>query len=446
MPTPESRTSADQPIFIARRHLDIIRQAGIDAASAELAVSRNLTLLQGVLSAGHQQIELHPDGKIFVIAFGKASAGMCRAAAAILGTRLATGVAAVPGNDQNGIPEEFRAIAAGHPLPDEGSLLAGELTEELLHDTAAEDLVLALISGGGSSMMELPLPGIRLDDLKQLNRLLLDSGAPIQEINTVRKAISRIKGGGLARLAAPAKVISLILSDVVGDRIAAIASGPTVLTEQGKRGKGSAVQSQAIAVLQEYALWKRIPMSVRRALQRDPPRRRHAKRPLNIIIGNNRMVVDAADRQARDLGYATRVLSYRMQGEARDIGARIGQRVVEAKPGTCLLWGGETTVTVTGAGKGGRNQELALAGAVKMQSKRGAFLMSLATDGVDGPTDAAGAVVSGETASKARALGFQPEQALAHNDAYPLLQAVGALIQTGPTGTNLMDLVVGLRI
>lgn len=442
MPTP----SAKKGIGTGLKHLDIIRETILDAANAERAVLRNLNVSSSTLTAGHEHIKLHPKGNIFIIAFGKAAAGMCRAAASVLGSRLSIGLAAVPHGDSGDLPAGFRVVSAGHPLPDEGSLSAGEMAEHLLRGANPEDLLLALISGGGSAMMELPLAGITLDDLKQLNRFLLESGAPIQEINDVRKAVSRIKGGGLARLAAPARVVSLILSDVVGDPLPAIASGPTVLTSEPKRVKEGTLQTRAVVVLQKYRLWESIPHSVRHALGQKPAPRRSAGRPLNIIIGNNRMVVDTAARQARDLGYATRVLSYRMQGEAREVGVKIGRQLTSAEPGSCLLWGGETTVTVTGPGKGGRNQELALAGALHMHTAQGVLLMSLATDGVDGPTDAAGAVVSGETVVQARSLGLYPERALNRNDSYPLLQAVDALIHTGPTGTNLMDLVVGLRI
>jgi glycerate 2-kinase len=425
----------------AHRHLKLIRQAALDAADAELAVHRNLELLPDALSVGRKRIDLHPEGRIRMIAIGKASRSMSRAAEAVLGAKLSAGLAAVPRDDSKPPLEKIETIPAGHPLPDLGSLSAGKRAAELVQGSRREDLLLTLISGGGSAMLELPLAGISLEDLQTLNLLLLNSGAPIEDVNTVRKAVSRIKGGGLARLSAPARVVSLILSDVVGDRLSAIASGPTVLSSGSREAR-----SKASAVLEKYELWEKTPSNVRRELQREPAPHRPARRPINVIIGSNRMVVHAAKQKALGLGYDAQVLTYQMRGEARDIGAKFGRRLNRASPGTCLLMGGETTVTVVGDGLGGRNQELALAAAFHLESKPDAALMSLATDGVDGPTDAAGAVVNGETILKARRLGLDPEQALERNDSYPILKDVGALIQTGPTGTNLMDLVVGLKL
>lgn len=441
MSSKKPQPNAPCDLEAAHCHLVHIRKAALDAADSELAVRCNLALSRSALSAGDQTVDLHPEGRILLIAFGKASSYMSRAAAAVLGDRLSAGMAAVPKGAPDPQLDRIEAIPAGHPLPDRGSLAAGERAAELVDALQSEDLLLALVSGGGSAMLELPLVGITLDDLQTLNQLLLHSGAPIEDINTVRKAVSRIKGGGLARLAAPANVVSLILSDVVGDRISAIASGPTVL-HPAAQPAGQA----AIDVLRKYDLWEKTPDSVRRALQQTPAPFRAARRPINVIVGSNRMVVQAAQRKAQDLGYSARIVTYRMQGEAREVGSKFGQRLSQASPGTCLLMGGETTVTVVGGGKGGRNQELAVAAALRLESSTDAALMSLATDGVDGPTDAAGAVVDGDTIPKARRLGLNPEQSLEQNDCYPLLHELDALIQTGPTGTNLMDLVVGLKL
>jgi hydroxypyruvate reductase len=311
--------------------------------------------------------------------------------------------------------------------------------------------VLALISGGGSALMELPLPGVRLGDLQALNRQLLASGAEIGEINRVRRALSQIKAGGLARLAWPAQVVALILSDVVGDRLSLVASGPTVLT-----GSDS---MEARRILQRHVLWREAPETVHLALaQRGPadrsgtarhaPRRRTAgrpaRRPVNVLVGSNRHLIQAAARAAADLGFQVRVLTGRMQGEAHEVGTRFGARLRRAPPGSCLLMGGETTVTLTRAGRGGRNQELALAAGLALEGQPGRAVMAFASDGVDGPTEAAGAVVDGGIALRAESLGLDPREALARHDSYPLLAAVEALIHTGPTGTNLNDLVVGL--
>jgi glycerate-2-kinase len=424
-----------------RHHLERIQKTALESADAELAVRRNLLLSSGGMSIGEKTIELHPEGRILLIAFGKASSNMAAAAAAVLEERLSAGLAAVPIDAHDPQPDEIEFIPAGHPLPNQGSLSAGERAVELVHALQSEDLLLVLISGGGSAMLELPLAGITLDDLQTLNQLLLHSGAPIEDINTVRKAVSRIKGGGLARLAAPAKVIALILSDVVGDRLSAIASGPTVLSSASKHAGAAAID-----VLRKYDLWEKAPNNVRLALQQAPPPPRPARRPINVIVGSNRMVVRAAQVEAEDLGYSVQILTHRMRGEAREVGSTFGRRLRQASTGSCLLMGGETTVTVVGDGVGGRNQELALAAALALKSSSDLAVMSLGTDGVDGPTDAAGAIVDGHTVSKARRLGLDPEQALKRNDSYPLLDEVGALIRTGPTGTNLMDLVVGLKL
>jgi hydroxypyruvate reductase len=313
----------------------------------------------------------------------------------------------------------------------------------MLAETRRGDIVLALISGGGSAMLELLVGGVELEEMRALTRTLLLSGAPIEAVNTVRKTLSQVKAGGLARLAAPARVVSLILSDVVGDKISAVASGPTVL-QYARPG-------EARAVLKRFVGWPDVPEQVRRALRRSVQAGSHVPRPRNILIGSNRQVVEAARRQAAEMEFAARTLTMRMRGEARDVGGRFGARLARIARGRlaaarplCLLMGGETTVTVRGPGQGGRNQELALGAMLALEGVAGVAVMALATDGVDGPTDAAGAVVSGESAARARLLGFDPLAALEANDAYPALDALGALLRTGMTGTNLNDLVVGL--
>jgi hydroxypyruvate reductase len=328
-------------------------------------------------------------------------------------------------------------IPAGHPQPDKGSLACGRAIEAMLADSSPHDVVLTLVSGGGSAMLEIPVQGVSLVDLQDTNRVLIRSGAPIHEVNTVRSALSRVKSGGLARLAAPARCVSLVLSDVVGDRMASIASGPTVLRAVSPR--------QAVSILKRYDLWKEIRKSVRDALSVDRSPRTSAPRPSNILIGNNRMVIEAAVSTATELGFRVRVVSRQMHGEARQVGRRMASRMIRSAGPECLIMGGETTVQVRGSGRGGRNQELALAAAIGLDGCAHASLMALATDGIDGPTDAAGAVVTGETAGQARQLGLDLATALADNDAYPCLDRLEALIRTGPTGTNLNDLVVGLK-
>jgi len=428
------------------KHLAEIRYAALAAADPARAVTRNLRLFRHDILAGPHNIELKPNSRVFLVALGKAAPAMCHAAAEVLGERLTVGIAAIPHDYTDPLPPRIRPHHAGHPLPDQGSLTAGQAVYDLLTATVPDDLVLVLISGGGSAMLELPVPDVSLEDLRTLNMLLLRSGAPIEAVNTVRQAVSQIKAGGLARMASPAPVVALILSDVVSDRLSAIASGPTVLRKipPTKLKWGTATPKTARSVLEHYEIWDLAPQAVRAALSRPeapPPR---ARRPRNILVGSNRLVVNAAAGRAANLGFKPRVISLRMRGEARDVGYRLGRSLCRAKGPACLLMGGETTVTVLGDGRGGRNQELALSAALVIEGTPDAAVMALATDGVDGPTDAAGAVVSSQTIPQAHALGLDPVSALKHNDAYPLLEAVGALLHTGPTGTNLNDLVVGL--
>jgi hydroxypyruvate reductase len=418
------------------QHLAAIRNTALRTADPFAAVIRNLRLSDSHLYAGTHAQPLHPDSRIILIALGKAASPMAIAAAAQLESRLVGGVAVVPIQHSGELPTSVNAIPAGHPHPDEGSLAAGEAAVELLRDTSKLDYVVVLISGGGSAMFEHPLPGITLDDLRTLNASLLHSGAPIEDINTVRRALSLVKAGGLARLAAPARCVALIMSDVVGDRLSTIASGPTVLR--------SANPEAARAILQQYALLDSTSQSVRAALspkQASPP---PAPRPITILVASNHAVVQAAQVQAEELGFPVKVLSRQMRGEARHVGQRIAKRLASATGPLCLLMGGETTVTVRGRGVGGRNQELALAASVILDGVENVALMSLATDGVDGPTDAAGAVVTGRTATQLRAARVDAEAALVANDSHTALHACGALVRMGPTQTNLNDLVVGL--
>ena len=431
-----------QPRFEDHKdHLRKIMLQALGAADPHAAVQRFLCLSQEGITAGTYLLDLKPEARVYLVAFGKAAPAMTNAAVEILQDKVAGGVVAAqcPLDDP---PPVLQCFIAGHPLPDAGSLAAGYAVAQLLKNTSEDDILLALVSGGGSAMLELPLPGIELDDLRRLNSLLIQSGLPIHKINAVRRALSRIKNGGLARLAAPARVVSLILSDVVGDRLSAIASGPTVLKP--------ASHAEARQILKERGLWAETGESIRVALNSPGPPRVRARRPRNILIGNNSRVIHAAGQQAIALGFSERIVTSNMQGEAREVGDRFGlqlrnirQRGMLEEP-TCLLMGGETTVSVQGQGLGGRNQEVALASAIALEGTPRIAVMSLATDGVDGPTDAAGAVITGDTAARAEALGFTPRESLEENDAYPLLEAVGALIHTGPTGTNLNDLVVGL--
>jgi hydroxypyruvate reductase len=341
------------------------------------------------------------------------------------------------------------AIEAGHPIPDQAGVEGTQRMADLLAGATERDLVLAVLSGGGSALLVLPAPGLTLADLQDTTDLLLRSGATIVELNAVRKHLSQIKGGGLARLAGRAPVVSLILSDVVGDPLDVIAAGPTA--------PDPTTFAEAWAVVERYGLVERLPEGTRRHLQAgldgDLPDTPKPDDPLfervhNLLVGNNRLAAEAAVEAARANGLNALLLSTYVEGEARQV-ARVAaalakEMVAHGRPAplpACLVWGGETTVTVRGQGKGGRNQELALAAALALEGLPQVLLVALGTDGTDGPTDAAGAVATGKTINRARSLGLDPVAHLENNDAYPFFHALNDLILTGPTGTNVNDLM-----
>lgn len=414
-------------------HLEILRAAALRAADPAEAVRGHLK------PADVAEIE-----RVFIVGAGKAGVAMAQAAVEIVGAKLAGGAVAVPnlprGDDVHG--EGMHFLKGGHPLPTEGSLAAGRAIAELLAQTTTRDLVLAIISGGGSALMELPKAGLSISDLQITNHQLLKCGATIYEFNTVRKALSQIKGGGLLRLAAPAQVLGLILSDVVGSNLAIIASGPTV--------PAPAEQNQtALEIIERYQLQESLPPAVFQALT-------HPSTPIHLsaspsvenrLIASNRQAGEAAAQAARELGFAAEFIGDDWQGEAREVGAQFAEKLVatfhHASP-VAIIAGGETTVTVRGTGKGGRNQEAALAAALALEGKTNLVISTFGTDGVDGPTDAAGAVVTGETVARARKLGLEPQMFLENNDAYNFFAALGDLVITGPTGTNVNDLWFGL--
>jgi hydroxypyruvate reductase len=433
--------ASPQPDWNARLdHAADLRQAALAAVEPAAAVRRNLRREADSLLVGGERIELAPESRVFVVGAGKAGAAMAAAASAVLGPRLAGGCLAVPNLPAGSLPIEF--VEAGHPIPNAGTLAAGQRIADLLAGTRATDLVLALISGGASALLELPVPGVTLDDLKATTQALLRSGATVVELNIVRKRISQIKGGGLARLAAPARLAGLILSDVVGDPLESIGSGPTV--------PDPTPPDEALAVLERYDLLQSIPPAVVKAVatQRSPITNPQLQ-ITNHLIASNALAAQAAVERARALGFNAMLLSTFVEGEAREVGRVVAGLAKGLRrhhghplsPPACLVLGGETTVTVRGEGKGGRNQELALASAIALDGWERTLVMALATDGVDGMSPAAGAVVTGETAGRARALGLSPQAALAANDSYTFFNALGDAIVLGPTGTNVNDLI-----
>ncbi len=430
-----------------RRHLDQLQNAALSAVNPQQIVKSSLSLKGDSLLIYDTAFSLNPSNKIIVIGAGKAGIPMARGVEHVLGDRITDGLVAVPMLVENSI-NRIEFIVGGHPLPDEGSIEAGNKLNALLDNTHHKDLVIVLISGGGSALLEQPEEGVTLSDLQVMNDLLIRNGVPIQEINTVRRQLSRIKGGGLAKMAAPAKTIALILSDVVGDSLNDVASGPTI------QDQASALE--ALNILDKYHLTGMVPEEIISALKLNLERDNHLLKEFpesvwNFLIGNNKIAAEAAKRAALDLGFQTYVVTTIMRGEAREAGRVVAALVkcirdtapVALKP-ICLILGGETTVTVRGNGVGGRNQELALAASIELEGIDKLAMMTLATDGVDGPTSSAGALVTGETLRRARKKGLHAQKFLENNDSHVFFTQLGDTISTGPTGTNVNDLVFGL--
>jgi hydroxypyruvate reductase len=391
-------------------------------------------------------------GRLLLVAAGKAAPAMAKAAEEVLGDRIGAGLAVT--NAPGPALARVTVRLAGHPVPDARGLSAAEQVETLVRALSADDLVLVLLSGGASALLPTPAYGLTLEEKAATTSLLLRAGADITQLNTVRKHLSRLKGGGLARIAAPARVLSLVLSDVVGDDLATIASGPTA--------PDPTTYADALAVLSERALLDQVPPPVRAHLEAGARGERAEtpkpgdplfRRVETHVVGSNGRSVAAAAREAQRLGLRPLVLTTRLEGEAREAGrflVSILRECVEsgrpARPPVCLVAGGETTVRVEGDGQGGRNQELATAAATALDGfPAPAVVASLATDGIDGASDAAGGVVDDETCRRGREVGLAPPSAfLAQNDTRNFLGPLADLIVTGPTGTNVVDLVLAL--
>lgn len=428
-----------------------ILDAGIAAGDAARLTGAALRLRGSRLAVGGRDIDLDRVRRVVVVGAGKASGAMAMAAERVLGERIGHGLVAVK-DARDVATTRVRVVEAGHPIPDQQGEAAAREMLRIARAAGPDDLVLCLVSGGGSAMTPAPVPGLGLADKQGVTRLLLESGATINELNAVRKHLSTFKGGQLARAAAPAPVIALLLSDVVGDPLDVIASGPTA--------PDPTTFEDALAVVDAFGLRSRLPASARHRLE-SGARGEAADTPkpgdpifagvTNLVIGNNGLVVEAAAAAARRLGFAPLVLTRSLQGEAREVArafVSVMQEVVQSgrpvgRPG-CLIAAGETTVTVRGRGRGGRCQEFCLALATAVADLPGAAVLAAGTDGTDGPTDAAGAVVDATTHDRARAGRLDARSALADNDAHGFFGTLGDLVVTGPTRTNLMDLYLGL--
>lgn len=394
--------------------------------------------------------------KIVLVGFGKASYQMTEAFLEEIDNDLVSeGVIITKYGHKSSNPLKHKVVKvfeAGHPIPDVNGLKATNEIVGLLKRADEKTMILSLISGGGSALLVSPYNGITLQDKQKAIDLLLKAGADIFELNTVRKHISDIKGGRFVEIAHPASIMSLIISDVIGDRLDVIASGPSC--------PDTSVFSNAVNVLDKYDLIDKVPISVKKILTSGQegriPETPKPDNPLfkdvrNIIIGSNRIGVEAARAESERLGYRTEILSMDITGEARKVGNELARKAIERSnelrltgkgKKLCLVSGGETTVTVKGDGKGGRNMELALGFAGEIEGIDGITLLSAGTDGTDGPTDAAGAVVDGETVLKAKVIGLDPELYLNNNDSYNFFDKVESLLITGPTGTNIMDMQI----
>jgi glycerate 2-kinase len=415
--------------------------AGLAAADPREAVLRSARVEGDEIFAGGERFEAE---RVFVVAAGKAAGAMVQGAGELLGERIAGGLVVTKYGHEASFGE-LETIFAAHPEPDERGVEAARRVEELAGSLGEGDLLLALISGGASALLADPAPPIGLADLKLLTGALLRSGAHIGEINTVRKHVSVLKGGGLASLAAPAPTLALLLSDVVGDDPSAIASGltapdPTTLQETWQALNRYEIEPPGSVA--EY---------LKGAEETPKPGDALFEGVVNVVCGSGRHAVEAAAEKARNLGYEPHIVSTTVTGDARGIAsvyAAVIREVLESgnpAPAPCaFLSGGEATVTVRGDGAGGPNQEFALALAVELDGVGGWAALAADTDGGDGPTDAAGGLVSGATASKVRDNGVDPREALENNDAYAALEAGEALLFTGPTGTNVNDLRVAL--
>jgi glycerate 2-kinase len=428
--------------------LDIFKDALLAADPVE-AVHRYFRVKGGLLQIGDIDYFLNQFRRIWVMGAGKASARMGKAIEEALGDRIAGGLVIV----KYGCGEKLKRInvlEAGHPIPDRAGLIATEELLSLAKKIDKDDLVINLISGGGSALLAAPLEGIELEDCQTLTELMLRAGMRIDQVNAIRKRLSKVTGGRLAQAVYPATIISLILSDVISDKLDVIASGPTV--------PDTTRLSHSMELLESYKIWDQTPPRIREFLknsQDEAPKADDAafKRVQNLIIGSNLISLEAARHCAQKLGLSPALLTSSVQGEARELGKIYGSFFREMlksgnplKPPACMIAGGEPTVTIKGTGRGGRCQELALAVAMEIQGLEGAFFLAAGTDGTDGPTDAAGAVCDWTTVSRAKAQDMDPEAFLLVNNSYNFFSSLGDLVKTGPTGTNVMDihlLIVG---
>ncbi len=425
-------------------------EAALGAADPREIVKSKIIVKDNKLRISQHEFDLNKFKRIYVVGGGKASGKMAETLESILGNQISKGIVNIPYNSGSYRTCRISLQEASHPIPDEAGMKGTKKILELISQAEKNDLVICLISGGGSSLMPLPRNELTLEDKQQVTDALLKSGATINEFNTVRKHISDFKGGWLAKKAYPATIVNLILSDVIGDSLDFIASGPTV--------PDSTTFGDAMEVLKRYKIWGNAPQSVKtllvngqKGLIEETPKKadKAFKKVHNIVVGNNRSATLATCNSFQSFGMHTLLLTSFLEGEARHVGtilAAIAKEVVASGnplPKPCgIVVGGETTVTVVGDGKGGRNQEIALSAALKIYGMEGIAIASLSTDGIDGPTEAAGALADGQTISRSKEQELIAKNFLARNDSYNFFSKLNDVIFTGFTGTNVNDVSV----
>jgi len=425
-------------------------EEGVKASDPIEVIKNSVNVYDGkVIVKGIEKFDLKNFHRIIVIGAGKAAAKMALGLEYILGDMISGGIVTAPKGVKTK-PKRIKVLEGDHPIPSNRNVENTEKIIEFLKDRDERDLVIVLISGGGSSLLTIPENDVRIEDIIETNKLLLKCGANIKEINTVRKQICGVKGGKLfAKYIYPSRALTLIISDVIGDDIEVIASGPTA--------PNKSTAKEAKEILERYGIWNEVPISVKKHIENAMMKgdknfnMEVFNKVRNIVISNNMQTLKAINEKAVKMGYNSIIISSRIQGEAREIGKVIGGILIEAhengipvKPPATIIAGGETTVTVKGEGIGGRNQELALSVAKTISGYKGITFASMGSDGIDGNTDAAGAIIDWETINRARSMGLNEDEYLRRNDTYNYFKKLGgSLIITGITETNVNDLMIG---
>lgn len=429
-------------------------EAALEAADPKEIIKSKVTVKGSTLRIGQHRFGLQKFHRIYVVGGGKASGEMAEALESVLRNRISSGIVNVPHNSGPYKTRRIKFQEASHPIPDDAGMKGAEKMLNLVSQAEKNDLIICLISGGGSSLMPLPRGEITLNDKRQVTEALLKSGATINEVNTVRKHISAFKGGWLAKKAYPATIVNLILSDVIGDPLDFIASGPTV--------PDSTTFANAIEIMRRYSLWANMPQSVRTVLvegQKDliaeTPKKgdKVFRKVYNVVVGNNRSATLAVCNKIQKMGLRSLLLTASLEGEARHVGTVLASIAKEVGasghplPKPCgIVAGGETTVTVVGDGKGGRNQEIALSAALNISDMNGVVVASFSTDGIEGLTEAAGALADGKTIIRSQEQGLNAKNFLANNDSFNFFSKLDDLIFTGLTRTNINDISVIISI